>query len=388
MSTFLDTWLQDAAVADAVPTEVVIDKKTGLARQAGATMADGAWVTGVRLRAERSLYVFAKGIMGRTYLTKTLHLPMCAWLQTRPPFRKLALWPREHAKTSIVGHCLPIHILLQPRSHNLYFPGEDGCDQRIVLAGETETRATDALRVIQSAYESNQLLRAFWPHLMWDNPRQQSKKWNEKEMIVRRPTDYPDPSIRGIGVGGAITGAHPSVLLKDDLISVEAANSPTVMQGAIEWHVTSRALINRDGTLEFIIGTRWAVADLYDYIITNDPTVEVTIRSVVEGGVCIYPEVFNMEKVAQLQREFGILFPLLYMNSAADPELVDFDMAQIREFTLSNGYVEMTEDDRDVVIAERLHAPPLEMAVPEGAPMNRDTWQSIYRPGEGIRLRG
>jgi hypothetical protein len=85
-------------------------------------------------------------------------------------------------------------------------------------------------------------------------------------------------------VGGAITGAHPNILIKDDLVSIEAANSPTVMQSAIQWHVASRALINSPGCLEYIIGTRWSVADIYQYILDNDPTVEVVIRSIVEGG--------------------------------------------------------------------------------------------------------
>lgn len=389
MSTWLDDYLAtDVGTAHAAQTEIVVDRRTGRARQAGATHADGAFVQGIRLRAEASLFVFAKGIMGRTYLTKALHRPICEWLQRRPPMRKLLLLPREHGKSTLVGHCLPIHILIQPAETNAYFPGEPGCEQRIILAGETAQRATDALRVVETAYESNELLRAFWPHLMWDSPRQESKKWNEFEMIVRRENEWPDPSIRAIGVGGAITGAHPSVLLKDDLVTIDAANSPTVMQDAIHWHIASRALINRDNTLEFVIGTRWAVADLYDHIITHDPTVEVTVRSVVEAGECIYPEMFDLAKVGRLQKEFGVLFPLLYMNSAADPELTDFDLAQIRSYAIADGHIELTEDDRDVLIAERMNAPAPTLAVPEGAALTRDTWMSVYRPGEGFRLRG
>lgn len=298
--SFLDDFLAtDMGMAEIAPREIVVDRRTGLARQAGATMADGNFVQGLRLRAEGSLYVFAKAIIGRDYLTKSLHLPMCDWLQAVPPRRKLALWPREHCKTSIVAHCLPLHILLQPSERNIYFPGEPGENQRITLVGETETRGKDALRVIKAACENNELLRALWPHRLWDNPRQQALKWNDTEVILPRKAEYPDPHIRAIGVGGAVTGSHPSVLIKDDLVTLEAANSPVVMQTAIEWHVASRALINADNALEFIIGTRWAVNDLYAYIQERDPSVETVVRSVVESGACIYPQKFSLEKIGR-----------------------------------------------------------------------------------------
>lgn len=387
-SPSLTQWLDDDEEPDLNPVEVVVDKATGLARQAGAAQAEGPWVDGLRRRAESSLYVFAKGILGREYLTVGLHKPVCAWLQQRPPDRKLLLLPREHCKTTLVAHALPLHILIQPQESNLYFPGAAGEDQRVVLAGETDTRATDALRVIKATTENNDVLRAFWPHRVWDKPSQQALKWNDKEIILPRKSEWPDPSIRCIGVGGAVTGSHPSVLIKDDLVTLEAANSPTVMQTAITWHIASRALINAPGCLEYTIGTRWAVNDLYEYIQTNDPSVEHMTRAVVENGVPIYPQMFSLEKVGQLHREFGVLFPLLYMNSAADPSLVDFDMSMIRDFEIRNGMICFQEDERDLAIAERLKLPPGAVATPTGASLSARSWQSVYTPGEGFRLRG
>jgi hypothetical protein len=385
-SPSLDAWLDDDEETN--PVEIVVDRATGQARQAGATEAEGAWIEGVKRRAEASLYVFAKAILGRDYLTKSLHRPVCEWLQARPPDRKLLLLPREHCKTTIVAHALPLHILIQPRDHNVYFPGMAGEDQRVVLAGETDQRTTDALRVIKAATETNEVLRALWPHRVWDRPSQQALKWNDKEIILPRKAEWPDPSIRCIGVGGAVTGSHPSVLIKDDLVTLEAANSPTVMQTAITWHIASRALINAPGCLEYTIGTRWAVNDLYEYIQRNDPSVESITRAVVENGAPIYPQMFSLEKVAQLQREFGVLFPLLYMNSAADPTLVDFDMTMLRDFEISGGLLRFQEDDRDLAIAERQKLPAAAAAVPQGAGLGPRTWQSVYTAGEGFRLRG
>jgi hypothetical protein len=337
--------------------ELIIDKHTGSIRQSGADTNDTRYIAELRAKAEGSLYVFAKGVLRRDYLTPSLHRPVCTWLQHQPPRRKLLLLPREHAKTSIVSHALPLHLIIQPRSGGLYFQDRAGTELRILMAGEAERRACDNLRVVQTVMEANQTFRGFWPHVCWDNPQQQSKKWNEKECIIPRETAYADPTFRAIGVGGAITGARHDVHIKDDLISVEAANSAVVMEGAIHWDTTSQALLDGEQALEFIIGTRWAVYDLYAYRIDSDPHLASMRRSVVEEGHAIWPERFTPERISELRKRFGTLFPLLYMNEAADPELVDFLDEDLRTYTIENGLITFEEDSRDAQLAAAMNAP-------------------------------
>ena len=371
--------------------EIVVDPKTGLPRQAGATMPSGEFIRRLKLQCEGNLYVFSKVIMGRDYLTKDLHLPICNFLQTVPPFRKLLLLPRDHAKTSIVAHCLPPHIIIQPSERNIYFPNWSGSDMRILLCGETEGMASRNLRVIQALWEGNQLFRALWPDVCWDRPKSEAKKWNNYEMIVPRGTAWPDSTIRAIGVGGAIAGARPKVLIKDDLISIEAANSETVMQTAIEWHIASRALMEeyeKDTgmeSLEFIIGTRWAVFDLYQYVIDNDPTVEQVIRSIVENEIPIWPERFDGPRVEQLQREFGSMFWLLYMNSAANPELTDFDIDKIRQFEIINNQILFDGTEDDILLEKKFKNKSKPHAIP-GTRL-KDNWDSILNRGRGEYFR-
>ena len=369
---------EDLEVAKQFQQEVVVDKKTGHASQAGADLVEGQYITGMRERAEQSLFVFAYGIMKRTYLTPQLHLPICNWLQKTPPYRKLLELPRLHAKTSIVSHALPPHVLIQPKESNIYRPGHLGADTRVLMVGETERKTLDNVRVVQGVFESNRLFRALWPQLCWDNPRRDSKKWNEREMIVPRETDYADPSIRGIGVGGAITGARTDVQIKDDLVGLEASNSPTVMNTAIDWHITSRAMQDKPDSLEFILGTRWAVHDIYSYIAENDPTVEIVVRSIVEDGKAIWPEAFSDARIEELQREFGVMFPLLYMNNASDPELTDFDMEMLRIYAVENDVMRFDEDERDLILHERQNAPAAVQAPSSGMPLNPQTYEALF----------
>ena len=357
--------------------EEVCVTPSGAAYQAGAPeFPEGSWIKRLRINAERHLFVFTKAILGRRYLSPGLHADVCAFLQKSPPFRKGLLLPRRHAKTSIVSHGLPLHILIQPKEDNKYFPSLDGAENRILLVCETRDRAVKHVRIVKTALESNKLIRTLWPHRTWQNPRKESKKWTEEELIIPREQEFPEPSLMAIGVDGAVTGARPTVMIKDDLISMEARNSATVMKRAIDWHVASRALLEsyEEDTLEgleFIIGTRWAIFDLYSYIQDEDPTVQWIIRSVIEDSKCIYPEYFNMDRVEQLRKELGnALFALLYMNNAADPELVDFNMELVRTFSIQNGILTFEEEYRDGFLKKDHEAKsPYELSLPQGQSM-------------------
>jgi len=390
-----------------VAAEVVIDKN-GQPRQAGADSQWGEFVIKIKQRAEKDLFFFAKGIMNRFFLTSSLHLPVCRFIQKCPPFRKLILMPREHAKTAIVSGALPPHILIQPAEGNIYFPGLEGSECRLLLAGETEGMAKKNLRVIQSVFEDNQLFRTLWPHRVWHGrPKSLSKAWSDSAIIIPRENEWPDPSIRAVGVGGAVTGARPNVLLKDDLVSFKAANSDTVMLEAIEWHRVSRALLetyeNETGlqSLEFTVGTRWSVYDLYSEIIDNDPSVEVNdvkFHQIVQDGEILWKEKHTLESVEQLRKEYGSMFYLLFMNSAADPTLTDFDLNLIREYEIIEGQVVFKGDDRDVFLANRekwregrrerteeeIQA---EAAGLYGMPFRPETQEMLFGRGEFMRLR-
>lgn len=370
------------------PKELIVDQRSGKVRQAGADLPEGQFIDDFRRRSEESLFVFSKGVLSRDRLTTKLHKPVCQWFTDSPPYRKLLLLPRDHYKTTIASQCLPIHILIQPKERNHYMPGKWGPDCRILLVCESEPRAANHLRWIESRFESCAILRALWPQCCWENPRRESKKWNEQALLLPRKQDYSDPTIQIKGVGGVVTGAHVDVMIKDDLISLEAANSATVMQTAIQWHIASRALMDDpDKSLEFIIGTRWAVFDLYSYIIDEDPTVDVRIRSIIEDGKPILPELFKLETIKRLKKEFGVLFPLLYMNSAADPSLVDFDITEVREHTIEDGFLEFESDDRDIVLQERDKEPEVNPDLLRGQPLNAETLAALSPRDSYLRMK-
>jgi hypothetical protein len=394
--------------------EITVDK-TGVPRQSGSTHPEGEFIKQFRRIAEADLHAFGVGVMGRAYLTDHLHLPVSGFLQKVPPFRKLLLMPRDHAKTSIVSHCLPPHILIQPASHNIYFPNMEGSECRILLGGSSAGRAEKNLAVVAKAFTANSVMRAIWPHRCYESEKHaksEAGKWNAQEIIIPRSGDWPDSSVFAVGVGVEVAGARPNVQIKDDLIGREAANSEAMMRDAIDWHKASRALMDeyeKDSgveSLEFIIGTRWGVFDLYSFILQGDEevgpdfSVEVLIRRILEkdeqtGDLNpIWPERFPPERIDQLRREFGTMFYLLYMNEASDPSLVDFDMSQVRQFKLggeTGSEIMFDPEKRDDYLEAKFKAKPEEYEepkrAPQGIPLNADTWDMFFGKGRGQYMR-
>ena len=366
--------------------EFVVDPKTGRVRQAGSDR-EGAFIAKARLEMEGSLFYLAYGALGLTRLTRSLHLSVCQWLTRVPPYRKLLLLPRDHLKTSIM-RALSIHMLLQDKDKNLYFPGKPGEETRILYAGETATNAEHQLSWIAGHLESNTLLQGFWPHKLWRNPRKESKRWNAKEFVLPRKTDFPEASMEAIGVGGAVTGRHYDVMQKDDLISFAAANSPIIMKEAIDWHKTSRSLLDDpDKGLEFIVGTHWSTGDLYDEIIGSDDSVEPLVRAAVEEGKPIFPEMFSLVTLARLERELGSLYSLLYMNTSVDPRLTDFQPGDFRSYALANGVLSFARDERDQAKREKRGAFQEMLEEEQGLTLREALERGIVGKGNRVSVR-
>src|SRR5216684_2504719 len=262
----------------------------------------------LRVKCERSLYWFAKIIFGFDGFSDSLHLPTCNWLQNVPPRRKCLLMPRDHYKTSI-AQALVAHIIIQPQDANVYWPGVDGSNLRILYAAETDETAKKRIGLIQRHFESNELLRALWPHKVWQNPRD-ARDWSITKFTLPRSKDFPESTVEISGVGTAVTGRHYNIKVEDDLIGQRARDEiTTTMPATIEWYKASEALMDPPmNYLEFIFGTRWAHYDLYSWMERNDTSVSMLIRKVLENGQPLFPELMSLEYIESLRQRKGELF--------------------------------------------------------------------------------
>lgn len=369
--------------------EVVITK-SGQVRQAGATDLNSRFIKLLKKKAETDLWFFCKAILGLDRLTNHLHKELCSYVQKVPPYRKLILLPRAAFKTTIVAKSLPIHKFIQPKNNNIYWPGHDGLETKILLTCETAHHASKHIQHIEIHFQRNNLLRGLWPEKCWENPKRDARKWNSELFYLPRELHFEqsDPSMQGIGVGGAITGAHVTDLINDDLISLEAAQSETVMDRAEEWQTVSRALMeDQETSLEYTIGTHWAVNDLYVRIQQRDPTVAVYKRALVENGKSIFPEEFSLHKIEEMKNEYGFMFPLLYMNNPKDSKLTDFQESDIRSYKWVGDSMVFDHDDRDSKILDLISPRPVEVKKQGSSRFRQlESWED-FKPARDEYLR-
>ncbi len=384
------------------------------ARQAGAAQPNGPWIQEVRQGAESSLYFFLTAILGLTFFTKTLHKPLCDFIQDPESMRKLLVAFRNCGKSTIISRGLPLHAFVQPKERNLYWPGLLGVDTRLLLACETIGRGKEHLGFIQSVLETNQRLRALWPHVFWKCPQREAKTWNNEEFILPRTHPRAEPSMKCVGVNAATAGMHPDGKIEDDPIAEAAANSPIIMETAKNWHRTSRALINHPGAREWTLGTYWAVEDLYQTEHEQDPSVAVQKKALIEEGEIQWPEryvftdaearewngthrdrilvgeAFEKVSVEQLQRESGSYFALFYLNDPTHSDLTDFQPRDLRHYRLEGDRLIFDDDPRDALLAAQAAVPaPSPPPAVQGTPLKwgYDLDERMQRRREHVRWR-
>lgn len=411
------------------PPEEFVIQRQGQIRQAGTlSQAESpSFAKEFRERAERSLFVFSKGVLKKWWLLPSnesgyphlpLHRDLCQFLTDYSKSRhKMMLIPRETGKTTIVCHSLPLHILIQPKLENIYTPNVSGDFSRVLIICENAKKASDHINVLEGELVGNELLRNLWPERVWwgKNPTREASKWNSEEFNIPRSLNFPDPSVRGLGITGAFTGSHPNILIKDDIATLDAANSPTIMETAIKAHKATRNLVGaQKNHLEFVIGTRWAAYDVYRDIMDNDSTVEYVKRSIFENpltgepdmdGEVIYPVIgqkndgqligYTREILLEKKRVEGdVLFTLNYMNDDTDPSLVDFPLKNIRFFEEENGIISFEEDERDSRMRTKLDLPRHilqkmghDIQLEPGKPFDLRAASHLYGRGEMQKIR-
>lgn len=320
-------------------------------------------------RCERSLYFFTKFVGIAPDLTRELHKPVCDWLQRWPEIGgnaeriKLLMMPTQHLKTSMASHGLPLHVVIQPKERNGYFPGKLGRDSRVALIGESADKARENLSVIASHLETNVWIRALWPEAVW-REKKDAPHWSRDFVSIPREVIRGEPTFTALGAGTALYQRHWDVIICDDLIGWDAAGSPATMKDINEWR--KGLLTRRHSPLDSVmlfIGTHFTPTDIYVSMKAELSTANVVSRSVIEEGEPIWPIRFPMAVVEQLKRSMGLrLFSHLYMNLPTAEGITGFDWNYVRLFEMEGqglaGTIVFVEEEIDEEI-RAIYADPI-----------------------------
>lgn len=317
-----------------------------------------------RLNAQGSFYYHATQIMGKKKFQKNpnpaqnLHYQMCLAVE-KDGLKEVIEIPRDHFKSTVYSECYTSWRALPFTDEDeVYMRGLGYGDRwikwmrfvhnqdiRILVVSEIITNAIKIGSRLKSLYEDNAEFKYIFPEIIPDA----SCKWSAESLFQMRTKagrGQGEGTFDFIGVGSALQSRHYDIVIQDDLVGRAAFESDTTMQKTIEYHQllvgAFDAAIDDGGrdNDEIIVGNRWSYKDLNSYIRTNETYFNFTTHSALGGccdlhpfGVPIFPEAFNLEKLARYKKRLGsYLFSCQYLNVPINPAEVKFKLADLRRY--------------------------------------------------------
>lgn len=206
-------------------------------------------------RAKKDLFFLANSILCYEQMTKQTHGPICNMLMSETK-KKLLVVPRGCFKSTLCSISFPIWLLINDPNH------------RILLDSELFTNSSRFLREIKGHLEKPDLVEIFGEF-------KATNVWNDTEIIINQRTKvYKEGSITCSGVAANKTGQHYSVIIADDLSSLDNAMSPEQREKVIEHYRLYISLLDPGGTL-VVVGTRYAQGDIIGHILDNEVNPEL-----------------------------------------------------------------------------------------------------------------
>lgn len=175
------------------------------------------------------------------------------------PDGHLDLWAREHGKSSIITFGGVIQEILR--------------DPEITVGifSDVGKVAKPFLAVIKRELESNDLVKALYPDVLWANPEREAPRWSlDGGLIVKRQGNPKESTIEAHGlVDGMPTGRHFLLRVYDDVVTKESVTTPEMVQKVTEAWELSQNLGARGGAM-WCIGTRYTFGDTYGTLLDRD----------------------------------------------------------------------------------------------------------------------
>ena len=323
-----------------------------------------------RLNCLGSLYYFATVVLGKhkfqvnTDQTKNLHYQMCRVVE-KDGLKEVIEIPRDHFKSTVYSECYPMWRALpftdaDEEGMRLLGHGDrfiqwmrfvHNRDIRILLVSEVINNAKKLGVRISSHYNDNAKFRYLFPEILPDASCTQNDE-SFHHMRTKAGKIQGEGTYDFIGVGSALQSRHYDLVIQDDLVGRAAYESETTMAKTIEYHQllvgAFDAAINDGGrdNDEIVVGNRWSYKDLNSYIRANEQYFNFTTHSAL-GGCCslhpfgtpIFPEAFNIEKLARYKKRLGsYLFSCQYLNVPINPAEVKFQLKHLRRYEFIRDY--------------------------------------------------
>lgn len=165
--------------------------------------------------------------------------------------KKLILIPRGHLKSSVITIGYSIQKVL------------NDFNTRGLIANAVWDNARHFLyKISEYLTDKSYLPMIFGPF--------KSGRWNADEIVVAQRTEaHAEATIATTGVEKTQTSQHYDWIVMDDLVVRENINTQEQRNKVIDFYRDTLDLLEPGGEL-IVIGTRWAMGDLYQHLIENE----------------------------------------------------------------------------------------------------------------------
>lgn len=214
------------------------------------------------------------------------------------PDGMLDLWAREHYKSTVITFAKTIQDIL--------------VDQNITIGlfSHTKPIARAFLRQIKYELETNEFLQRLFPEILYSDPKKEApaagNSWSEdKGITVKRTTNPKEATIEANGlVDGQPTSKHYSLLVYDDVVTLESVSSPEMIAKTTGALALSYNLGAHGGRRRFI-GTRYHFSDTYKTVIDRGTAKPRVYPATDDGTATGRPVFLSAETNAQKRRDMG-----------------------------------------------------------------------------------
>jgi len=216
---------------------------------------DSAELTHLKYKCETDLRFLCKEVLGMKDWDDALHGDLVREIGL-PARNKLLLIPRGHLKSSLVTVGWTIQQILK------------NPDTRIFVTNAVWDLSRNFLREIVGLITDKSLLSTIYGQF-----NGKGSKFTEDEIIISQRTigTVKEPTIKTGGVEKAVTGMHFDIIIHDDLVEENNIGTAEQIRKVIRFRTNCLDLLDPGG-LEIIIGTRWAMGDLYGHLIETEMT--------------------------------------------------------------------------------------------------------------------
>ncbi len=246
------------------------------------------------------LYFLLWFVCGRADIGHQWLLDRCREVEDSPDGH-LDLWAREHYKSTIITFGKTLQDVLA--SHG---DGALEAERTFGIFSFNRPIAKAFLKQIKRECEGNELLKALFPDVLWDEPGRDAPSWSEDGgLVFRRRSNPKESTVEAWGlVDGQPTSKHYTDLIYDDVVTKDSVTTPEMIRKTTEALEHSFNLGAVGGRRRFI-GTRYHFSDSYASLEERGTVKLRKYPGTKDGTVNGEPVLLTREQIAAKRVDMG-----------------------------------------------------------------------------------